>query len=123
VLDVPVDAFAQQHCQMAVPAGQHRAEFAALVAARAADEQHGQAGLKLVPGAGKQRVRVVAGDAEHIGDLGGLKALAQLEFDDLALTGVQASGGFLEQGLQLGPLGILADVPRVVGHVDGLVKR
>jgi hypothetical protein len=73
---------------------------------RPADEQHAKAGLKLAPGPGQQHVRVVARHAKHGGHLAGLKALAQLQLDDFSLAGIQASGGFLEQGPQLGPLGV-----------------
>jgi hypothetical protein len=123
VLDVPVHPLAQQDRQPPIPAGQHRAKLTALVAPGAADEQDGQAGLKLVPAPRQQGVRVVAGDAEHGGDLADLKALAQLEFDDLALAGIEAGGGLLEQGPQLGSFGALVEVDGLIGHVGRHVQR
>ena len=99
------------------------AELVALAAPGAADEQHRQAGLKLLAGPRHQRVRMVAGDAEHGRDLGRLQALAQLELDDLPLARVQPGGGVLEQRAQVGALGVGGRVAGVVGHVGRLVER
>ena len=122
-LDVPVDALAEQDRQAPVPAAQQGAELVALAAAGPADQQRRQARLELIAGPGQQRVRVVAGDAEHGRDLGRLEPLAQLKLDDLALARVQPQGGVLEQRAQVGPLGAGGDVAGVVGHVPRLVQR
>ena len=59
-LDVPVNALAQYCRQPPVPAGKQRAELSAVAAVAAADEQHGEADLKLVTGPGKQRMRMAS---------------------------------------------------------------
>ena len=116
-LDVPVRPPAQRRGQLPVPAGQQRAELAAVVAACAAHEQHGEARLELVAGPGRQRGRLAAGHAEHVRDLGGLQPLPQLQLEDLALGGVQAARGGGEQGTQFGPFG------RSLGDVDDGVRH
>jgi hypothetical protein len=67
-----------------------------------ADEQHRQARPELLARSGEQRVRVLGADAEHGRDLARIKALAQLELDDLTLLRVQPVPGVLKQGAQVG---------------------
>ena len=104
LLDVPVDALAEQDRQPAVPAGQQGGELVALAAPGPAHQQHRQARLKLLAGPRQQRAGMVAGDAEYGRHLGRLQALAQLELDDLPLARVQPGGGVLEQRGQVGAL-------------------
>ena len=95
-----------------------------LIAPDPADEQYAKAGLELLAAPADSSVlRVVARHAEHGRHLACLKALAQLQLDYLPLARIQAGGRVLEQGTQLGPVRVLADVRRVVGHVMRLVKR
>jgi hypothetical protein len=68
-------------------------------------------------------MRVVAGHAEHGRDLGDLKALPQLQFDDLPLAGIQAFGGICEQDAQPCAFGILAYAGVIAGRARHRVNR
>ena len=109
--------------QLAVPAGQHGVELRAVPAPGPRYDQDAEGLLQLAAGPGHERVRVVAGHAEHAGHLVSGQAMAQLELEHFVLGRGDAGQGVADQGAQLGLFHVRGDVRRLVGHLRGLLER
>ena len=122
LIDMPPHPPAQPGGQPTVPVTEQAVEHRAVAAPRPAHEQDRDRGLKLLACPGEQRVRVVAGHAEHGRHLRDLKAVRELG-DGVALAVVQPADGRADQGDGLGALGACADVRAVVGQLGGVLQR
>ncbi len=131
LVDVAADPLAHQHGQLPVPPGQQGVEGGAGVAAGARDDQRAEGPLQLAAGPGLQRVSVVAGHSERVGQFVAVEPLDQAELDDVPLAGVQPADRVPDELAQFGLLGGAGDVDRLGrarvaacggGHVHRLVE-
>ncbi len=121
-LDVTVEPLAHQYGQLPVPALEHRAQGSAVLSPRAGHQQRAERGLKLIAGAGQQRVRVVARHPEHGRDLRDTEPLPHLQLDQVLVAGIQPADRGSQQSAQFRAARLAADVGRRTGHVGHRVQ-
>ena len=131
LVDVPADPLAQQRRHLPVPPGQQAVERRAVAAAGARDDQRAEGPLQLAAGPGLQRVGVVAGHPERVGQFVVVQPLHQAELDDVLFAGVQPVDRVPDELMHLGPLDRAGHVDRFGcarvaacggGHVHRLVE-
>ena len=122
-LDVPVHPLAEQDGQFAVPAREDVVQFLALLPAGAGDQQRAQRPLELGACPGRERVRVVAGHAERVGQVLAVQHVAQVQLDDLAVRRVQPGERVDHQAAQLLPFRAEFHIRLVGGHLHCRVER
>ena len=105
LFDVPADPLAHQHGQLPVPAGQHRVQVGAGRAAGPGHDQRAERSFELAARPRQQRVGVVAGHPERVGEFVVVKLRDQAQLDDIPLARVQPVDRGPDQLLDFGPLG------------------
>ena len=88
--DVPRDPLAEQHGEPAIPAVEDPGQLSAGFAAGAGHQQNAERRLEMSPGPRGHGVRLVARDAECIGQVGAVQLVPEVQLDDLPLAGSQA---------------------------------
>ncbi len=121
LLDMPVEPLAHQDGQLPVPVRQHGHQRGTILPAGPGDKERAERGLQLIAGAGEQRVRVIAGDPEHVRDLAGLESLPELQLDQVLLAGVQPAHRGAQQRAQFLALRAGTDLGGLVSHLRHLV--
>ena len=123
VLDVPADPLADQHGQLPVPAGQHRVQVGAGRATGAGHDQRAQRSFELAARPRQQRVGVVAGHPERVGEFVVVEFGDQAQLNDITFARVQPVDRGPDQLLDLDPFGLRADLGARGGNVRGLLDR
>jgi hypothetical protein len=120
---VPADPLAHQHGQLPVPAGQHRVQVGAGRATGPGHDQRTERSFELAARSRQQRVGVVAGYPERVGEFVVLELGDQAQLDDITFARVQPVDRRPDQLLDLDTLGLRADLGGLGGNVRGLLER
>ena len=111
---VPVDPLAQQGIQLAAPAGRDAGQLGAGLLPGAGGQERSQRGLEPRPRPRHQDLRLAHAHAEDVGQLPPFEVVAQVQLDDLPVTGVQPGERRAHDRAQFRRLGARAQVGRVV---------
>ena len=121
--DVPPDPLAQQHGEPPVPPLQDRGQVRAGLPAGPGHEEHAERRLEMSPRPRGHGVRLIAGDAERVGQVGTSQLVSQVQLDDFPLAGGEAGQRRPDHLAELGLFQVSPQVGRPVRHPCGLLER
>jgi hypothetical protein len=118
---VAADPLAQRGRQPPVPVLQQLVKRGAVLAPRAADDEHRDRRRKLVARSGEEGVGVISRDPEHHGYLGDLEAVPEL-VDHVPFAIVEPGDRGADQRPRLRALRLAADVDALIGLLWEIVQ-